>query len=94
MTDAHPNEIAIMSDTHEAGGTERVRMYVDVDVHDADRLRRIAADRMSRSGFDTDPAEHLGEPIEKMLWEAMVGSNPDPLSPMDMGFEIVGIARG
>jgi hypothetical protein len=44
---------------------------------------------MAVRGYDTDPATHFDEPIGDLLFEALVGSNPDPLSPLDMGIEII-----
>ena len=69
--------------------TNTVELRVAIRILNEDRLRQIATTRMSVSGFDTDPATHFDEPLGDLLFEALIGSNPDPMSPVDMGIEIV-----
>lgn len=52
-------------------------------------LRNIAADRMVRSGYGGSVEDHVSLPIEELAYEAIFASNPDPLSPVQMGFEVV-----
>ena len=57
-------------------------------------LRRIAADRMVRAGYGGSIEDHVDLPIEELAYEAIFASNPDPLSPLQMGFEIVSGGAG
>lgn len=66
-----------------------MQLRIGIRLPDEARLRTFAADRMSRCGYDTDPATHIDEPLGDLLFEALIGSNPDPVSPTDMGIEIV-----
>jgi hypothetical protein len=77
------------ADPGKAGG-EAIELRIALRILDEGRLRQIATIRMAASGFDTDPATHFHEPLGDLLFEALVGSNSDPVSPLDMGIEIVG----
>lgn len=66
-----------------------MQFRIDIQILDEARLRQMASHRMSTSGFDTNPATHLDEPLSDLLFEALIGSNPDPVSPIDMGIEII-----
>ena len=96
MNSIHPNEQAIMAEgiPDDEGESINVRVIVDLRVTNKTLLRRIAADRMSRSGFEPDSKEHEQAALHELAYQAMIGSNPDPLSPTDMGFEIVQVSGG
>jgi hypothetical protein len=66
-----------------------MQLRIGIGLLDEVRLRTFAADRMSRCGYDNDPATHIDEPLGDLLFEALIGSNPDPVSPTDMGIEII-----
>jgi len=36
-----------------------------------------------------DPQRHVDGPLHELVYEAMFGSNPDPLGPDQLGIEIV-----
>lgn len=78
-----------MADPGKAGG-DAIELRIALRILDEARLRQVATARMAASGFDTDPATHIDEPLGDLLFEALVGSNPDPVSPLDMGIEILG----
>lgn len=69
---------------------EAIELRIALRILDEGKLRQIATTRMAASGFDTNPATHVDEPLGDLLFEALVGSNPDPMSPLDMGIEIIG----
>jgi hypothetical protein len=90
MSDIHPNEAAIVAERlPEDAVPQDVRLVIDLRVLNERLLRRIAADRMARGGFEPDPAKHEGAPLHELAYEAIFGSAPDPLAPADMGIEIV-----
>ena len=68
--------------------TTRIYLTVAIDVINEERLRQFAADRMTVSGFEDDPAVHIDKPLDDLVFEALIGSNPDPMCPADMGIEI------
>ncbi len=78
-----------IADPGNAGG-EAIELRIALRILDEGKLREIATTRMATSGFDTDPATHFEEPLGDLLFEALIGSNPDPMSPLDMGIEIIG----
>lgn len=65
------------------------RLAINIRVLDEQRLRQFAAERMAKSGFESDPAVHLDQPLANLLFEALIGSNPDTVSPIEMGIEIM-----
>lgn len=66
-----------------------MKLCIEINVTNENRLREIAAHRMARSGFEDDPTMHLDNPLHELVFEALVGSNPDDLSPNEMGIEII-----
>jgi len=90
MDSIEPTESAILAQTLEDDATPQdLTLVINLRVINERRLRRIAADRMSRSGFGTDPEDHVDGPLHELVYEAMFGSNPDPLGPDQLGIEIV-----
>jgi hypothetical protein len=84
------DERAIIEDTKDgAGVARRVEIVLVLDILNEDRLRRIAAERMSRSGFDGRLEDLQSLDLSRLAYEALLGSSPDDLSPLDMGVEIV-----
>ncbi|MFZ3481841.1 hypothetical protein [Sphingomonas sp. 3-13AW] len=94
MDTIQSSEAIIIGETAGAEGEEQnVTLVVNLRVLNEQRLRRIAADRMSRSGFDVDPHHHMELPLHELAYEAIFGSNPDPLGPDEMGIEITSISN-
>ena len=90
MDTIEPTESAIIAQTVQNDGEpQEVTLVIKVRVVNEQRLRRIAADRMSRSGFEPSVEQHVDGPLDELVYEAMFGSNPDPLGPDQMGLEIV-----
>lgn len=90
MDNIEPTESAILAQTLEDDATPQdLTLVINLRVLNERRLRGIAADRMSRSGFDMDPKRHVDGPLDELVYEAMFGSNPDPLGPDQLGIEIV-----
>lgn len=90
MDNIEPTEAAILAQTPDDDEPpQELTLVISLRVLNERRLRRIAADRMSRSGFDLDPADHVDGPLHELVYQAMFGSNPDPLDPDQLGIEIV-----
>jgi len=90
MDNIEPTEAAILAETLEDDAVPQdLTLVINLRVLNEKRLRRIAADRMSRSGFDMDPEDHVDGPLHDLVYEAMFGSSPDPLGPDQLGIEIV-----
>lgn len=90
MDNIEPSEAAIISSAGPEDDTPReIIVTMKLRVINEQLLRRIAADRMTRSGYGGEIADHVDLPLENLAYEAIFASNPDPLSPVDMGFEVV-----
>lgn len=63
----------------------RGRLILTVDIHDPDVLKALANERMRKVWQWDMEFKDEGE----ALYECLIASNPDPLSPMDMGFELI-----
>lgn len=66
-----------------------MKLLIEINVTNEDRLREIASERMAMSGFEPDPEIHQRKPLHELAFEALIGSNPDDLCPVDMGLEII-----
>jgi len=85
-----PTERAIMATAEEDDQEpQTVVITMTLNVLNERLMRRIAADRMTRSGYGGRVEDHVGLPLDRLVYEAIFASNPDPLSPVEMGFEIV-----
>lgn len=90
MDSTESTQTAIISGAgHEDDTPKEIVVTMKLRVFDEQLLRRVAADRMARSGYGGEVADHVDLPLEELAYEAIFASNPDPLSPVDMGFEIV-----
>ena len=66
-----------------------MKLIININVLNETRLREFAAERMAVSGFEDDPNIHKNNPLHELVFEALIGSNTDPVSPDEMGIEIV-----
>ncbi len=71
-----------------------MKLIVEINVLDEALLRKFAAERMAASGFEDDVSLHPEKPLHDLVFEALIGSNPDPVSPVDMGLEIMNWSNG
>lgn len=72
-----------------SGEAKRVRVTLDFDVLDERFLRRIAATRMSRSGYGGLVTDHQDGDLGELVYQAVLGSNPDD-GYNELGLELVG----
>ena len=63
----------------------RGRLILTVDIHEPDFLKALATTRM-KDAWDYD---YEFEDVGDALYECLIASNADPLSPLDMGFELI-----
>ncbi len=90
MDNIEPTEAAIIANAGpEDDVSKDIVVTMKLRVINEQLLRRIAADRMTRSGYGGEVADHVDLPLEELAYQAIFASNPDPLCPIDMGFEIV-----
>jgi len=66
----------------------RIRLVLDIDVLDEKFLRRIAATRMSRSGYGGRISDHQDGDIGELVYQAIIGSSPDD-GFNELGLELV-----
>lgn len=63
----------------------RGKLSIEIEIHEPEFLKALAHERV-KAAWDWDwEFEDEGE----ALWECLIASNLDPLSPIDMGIEII-----
>ncbi len=68
---------------------QTVVLTMTLNVLDEDLLRRTAAERMVESGYGGKVEDHMSLPLDRLAYEAIFASNPDPMSSIQMGFEVI-----
>lgn len=72
-----------------ADESQLITLSINIRVLNEDLLRDVASERMAQSGFESDPSLHRTKPLHELAFEALIGSNPDPVGPDQMGIELV-----
>ncbi|AXK43992.1 hypothetical protein [Erythrobacter aureus] len=87
---ASPDEFGIeIQDWTDAGSFgDIVKLLIDVQIDDEELLRDEAVERMRASGFAESEEQLRTEPLYELVYQTLIGSNPDELSPIQMGIEI------
>jgi hypothetical protein len=83
-------ERAIIEDTKDGEDSpRRIEIVLVLDVLNEDRVRRLAAARMIESGFAGREEDIQSMDLSHLAYQALLGSAPDAIAPIDMGIEIV-----